>query len=82
MANCATCNKFKPANQREPLIPHEIPDRPWAKLGGDLFEFGNKVYLIIVDYFSKFPEVSLLPNKGSKSVITAFIPTAATAFDE
>ncbi|CAG2209928.1 unnamed protein product [Mytilus edulis] len=36
---CRICNKFKKANCREPLKSHDIPSRPWTKLGADLLEF-------------------------------------------
>ena len=40
----------------ETFHPHEVPTRPWVKLGMEFFQddSGNK-FLIIVDYFSKFP---------------------------
>ena len=40
---------------REPLQPHEIPDGPWQKLGMDFFDLKGKCYILICDYFSKFP---------------------------
>ena len=43
------------AGQREPLQPHEIPDGPWQKLGMDFFDLKGKCYILICDYFSKFP---------------------------
>ena len=39
VAKCPTCSKFKARNPREPLISHEMPSRPWAKLGTDIFEY-------------------------------------------
>ena len=51
---CQVCIKrSRPA--REPLQPHEIPDGPWQKLGMDFFDLKGKCYIIICDYFSKFP---------------------------
>ena len=44
----------------EPLLKHEIPDQPWVKIGAGLFLFNNKDYVIVVDYTSKFLEVSHL----------------------
>ena len=35
--------------------PHEIPDRPWQKLSMDFFDLKGKCYILICDYFSKFP---------------------------
>ena len=46
-------------------------DHPWQKLGADIFHFGGKDYLILVDYFSKFPEVSQLNGFMATAVISA-----------
>ena len=54
MRRCQVCIKrSRPA--REPLQPHEIPDGPWQKLGMDIFDLQGKCYILICDYFSKFP---------------------------
>ena len=51
---CQVCIKrSRPA--REPLQPHEISNGPWQKLGMDFFDFKGKCYILICDYFSKFP---------------------------
>ena len=42
----------------ETLLPHEFPPGPWVKLGMDFFQdHQGKKYLIIADYFSKFPHI-------------------------
>ena len=54
MRRCQVCIKrSRPA--REPLQPYEIPDRPWQKLDMDFFNLQGKCYILICDYFSKFP---------------------------
>ena len=54
---CLTCidNTRLPM---ETLHSHEVPSGPWKKVGMDYFQddSGNK-FLIIADYFSKFPYV-------------------------
>ena len=70
ISRCSTCAKYKPANPREPLIPHAIPERPWSKLGMDIFTFRGRDYLLVVDYFSKYPEVSQLSSKTASCVIS------------
>ena len=40
---------------KEPLQPHDIPEGPWKKLGIDYFTFDGNSYVLICDYFSKFP---------------------------
>ena len=69
ISKCATCALHQPQNPKESLIPSEIPDRPWSKIGVDLFELKGQHYLISVDYFSKWPEVSKLENLSAKCVI-------------
>jgi hypothetical protein len=69
ISSCAICAKLKRNNQRKSLIPHAVPKRPWSKIGADIFTVGGKDYIVIVDYFSKFPEVLILNSKTAKEVI-------------
>ena len=46
-------SSLRPA--KEPLQPHDIPEGPWRKLGMDYFHFNGNSYVLICDYFSKFP---------------------------
>ena len=48
------CQEFRNYQSREPLLPDEVPNEPWSKVGTDLFHLKGKTYLIIVDYMSKF----------------------------
>ena len=51
---CDLCCNIGPQQSKETLISHQVPDRPWAKIATDLFEFDGKEYLVTVDYFSNF----------------------------
>ena len=66
---CEICSKFPTTNRNEPMIPHEIPSRPWEKLGVDYFTLSNQDHLIIVDYFSKYPEVISMSSKTTQATI-------------
>ncbi|XP_061710675.1 uncharacterized protein K02A2.6-like [Cydia pomonella] len=68
---CGACAARAPRAQREPMLPHDIPDLPWIKVGSDIFQYGSKYFLILVDYFSNFIEVSQIKNIGSRAVIEA-----------
>ena len=48
---------------------HEIPLTPWTKVATDCFSIKDKDYLIIIDYTSKYFEVSKLHKKQSTTVI-------------
>jgi len=67
---CPECAKeFTP--NKEPLIPTALPEYPWQKVGSDLFTLQGVQYLVVVDYFSRYPEVVKLPTTTSQSVIKA-----------
>ena len=66
---CDTCGKFGSSQQKEPLMPHEVPSRPWEKVATDIFEHDSKEYLITVDYYSNFWEFDRLPDTRASSVI-------------
>ena len=68
---CEVCNKFSPTIRKEPMIPHEVPSRPWEKVGVDYFTIHNKDFLLIVDYYSKYPEVIAMASKTAAVTIKA-----------
>ena len=51
---CQECIKRSQV-AKEPLQPHDIPEGPWRKIGIDYFAFDGNSYVLICDYFSKFP---------------------------
>ena len=51
------------------MVIQELPDRPWAKIGSDLFELNGAHYLLSVDYYSKWIEIANLSNIHSNNVI-------------
>ena len=66
---CDTCRKYDVAQQKETLMPHEIPDRAWARIGVDLFTLDAKEYMVTVDYLSNFFEVDALQTTTSSVII-------------
>lgn len=69
-SECATCQEFRYKQTKEPLIPTEIPTTPWEKVGTDMFHYDGKDYLLVIDYYSNYPEIALLSSTTSKAVIT------------
>lgn len=67
--SCATCNSTQSRQQRETLIPHQLPHIPWSKVGMDLFTLKNTTYLIMVDYYSDYWEIDELADYTSATVI-------------
>ena len=71
ISKCTICNTLKLEQCQEPLRPHEVPDRPWSKVGTDLFTFKNQTYIVAVDYYSNFIEMDRLRESSSKMTIKA-----------
>ena len=69
ISRCERCRNFEISNQKETLMPHELPSRPWEKVGTDLFSLDGRDYLITVDYLSNFWEVDRLLDTKSSTVI-------------
>ena len=66
---CDVCRAFDKKQPKETLISYEVPDRPWAKVGIDLFSYRSRNYLICVDYYSWLWEIDLLEDTRSATVI-------------
>ena len=67
---CTTCCKLR-KQRPEPLIPSQFPKYPWQVVATDLFERKGVDYLLVVDYYSRYVEVTKLPkNKTASTVIT------------
>ena len=65
---CRKCQRNRPEHS-EPLMPLEFPERPWERIGTDLFHWHNSEYLIAVDYHSRFFEMAKLQRTDSESII-------------
>jgi len=63
VGQCAVCERYQQAQQKEPLLSHPAPTRPWEKVGVDIFTFKEHDFLICVCYLSGFFEVDRLPSK-------------------
>jgi len=46
---CDICNTYAPKQQKEPLIVHDVPHRPWQKVGCDIFQLTTKTtYALLI----------------------------------
>ena len=66
--SCETCLSTGSKQQKE-MIPHEVKNHPWSKVGLDLFDFNQRTYLVTVDNYSNFFEADYLQCITSKDVI-------------
>eukprot|EP00117_Sycon_ciliatum_P003331 scpid46475/ scgid8170/ Uncharacterized protein K02A2.6 len=69
VAACPVCCKHR-LQHSEPLQPVPRPQLPWHTIGCDLMEHNSKVYLLVVDYFSRFLDVIPLRSTTSASIVS------------
>lgn len=67
--SCATCQRFKRAKVKDPLMSHDIPEIPFFKVGVDIAHWAGKDYLVLVDYYSRWIEIRKMSDKSSTEVI-------------
>ena len=60
---CDSCQSTRPNQQKEPVMPHDVPTDPWEKAGICIFKHKHHNYLLVADYVSKFPLVRKLSNQ-------------------
>ena len=65
--NCHECAE-QTKNKKEPLITTPLSDYPWQLVGTGLFELDKCQYLLVVNYFSRYPEVVKLSSTTSSQV--------------
>lgn len=66
---CSVCASHQQAQQKEPLMSHSPPARPFEKIGIDIFTFNNVDFLITVDYLTGWFEVDRLGAKSVTNII-------------
>ena len=64
--SCKTCIKYSKSQRSEPLQSHLTPEVLWHTVATDLFETKNSKYLLIVDYYSRFPVLHKLGSTMSR----------------
>ena len=69
--SCDPCQVNGRSQQKELIIPFEVPNRPWQIVGINLFHHNKGWYIIVADYGSKYPWIQALPATASIDVISA-----------
>lgn len=68
VSRCHTCQINAPKNQKEPMIPHDRPNKPFEKIACDILDFKGKDYLAVTDYYSNWIEMIKLRAKSAKVI--------------
>lgn len=75
VGQCDVCLTQRDSQVQGPLLQHEVPPRPLAKVAADICFHSGRTLLVVVDYFSNFIEVDSLSSEISKSAIRSLMAT-------
>ena len=65
--------KHGPKQGQDQILAREPTTiKPWSKLASDIFDIKWKSYIVVANYYSRFPYVKLLSNITSRSIINVF----------
>uniref|UniRef100_A0A1Y1KVT8 RNA-directed DNA polymerase n=1 Tax=Photinus pyralis TaxID=7054 RepID=A0A1Y1KVT8_PHOPY len=67
--SCKICEKFARKNPKQNILSYPIPERPWERVGSDIFTYANQSYCVLFDAYSNWLEVLPIKNKCAESVI-------------
>ena len=63
------CNFFQKNNQKETLMSHPFPSRPWSKVGWDILCWNKGHYFVFVDWCSDWIEFDQMKNQTAAGTI-------------
>ena len=67
---CNACQQVRHSPAQAPLHPWEFPKRPWEQLHADFAgPFQGKMFLVVVDAYSKWLEIKSLTTATSTTTI-------------
>lgn len=70
ISKCATWQRHRSSNPKKPLHLHQLTQCPWQRVATDLFGWKKRPHLLVVDYYSRYPEVAELRDMRAKTVIS------------
>ena len=68
--NCQACQSTRCSQQQEGLSQYEVPAGLWKRLGIDYFEWNQQRYLLIADYYSRFPILRSVSTMSAAHLVT------------
>ncbi|XP_057380138.1 uncharacterized protein K02A2.6-like [Daphnia carinata] len=66
---CNMCQDHRHQNSNQPCFPVAIPDYAFQKVATDLYEIAGVHYLLVIDYYSRWPCAAQLRGITSASVV-------------
>ena len=67
---CPECQKST-TPPVEPMLETPLPNHQWKRVAANLFELKGTIYIVVVDYFSRYVEVKSLTSTTAANVVVA-----------
>ncbi|XP_068250749.1 uncharacterized protein [Palaemon carinicauda] len=79
---CQQCQTFQALQPKEPMeaITPNLPNQPWHTLGMELFTVNDRNYVIITDYYSKFPVIHQLSVDSTSRTVAQLTSSTFSLF--
>ena len=77
-AECEACKTTAAMPPSAPIHPWQYPNSQWERVHIDFGEWNKTVFLVLVDAFSKWPEVRLVSSATSQKTIEVLSDIFAT----
>ena len=68
VGKCSLCVKYR-KYKHQPLAEPTLPSGPWVELGSDILDLKGQLFLLVVDYYTRWIEVRPLCTVSSSEVI-------------
>lgn len=69
VSGCDFCQEQRPTQKHEPMIATQHPSAPWEKVATDLCTVKGEKYCVLMDYYSKYLEITHMHSTTATNVI-------------
>ena len=66
---CSVFNEYAHKQQKDTMMSHLLPTRPWQLVSMDLFSYARQDFLLMVDHYSDSWEIDLLPDLSAEAAL-------------
>ena len=73
LCQCTICTKHKAFPPAQPMHPRDVPDSPWQEIAVDYLTYEGKEYLLICNFFSKYPFLYKVTTKSTQSLCVSLL---------
>ena len=68
-ANCDACKSTAAMPAQAPRHPWQSPNAPWDRIHMDFGEYNSKHFLVVIDAYSKWPEVRYMSSTSASRLV-------------